>query len=1114
MKNTLRRIQGLGILIMLCALALFPGRTLQAKDIIEGTGLEPAYETQKCADLTIRSSQSKVTLDTGTVADALLIQAKNSVMKSARFTIADAYQFGTDQVERIEIDALALRRTTTNISFYLDDSTTPFTTITLPEQTKSDVWTRQAPVVIDLSDLNTAITGTHQISFSLDDQTTADDKKTSVLLRTIHFVQASIPVVYINIDESLGSIEAMNGSEDHSTECYGSMTIKVPDCWENAYDDDAEEAYTGGSYAMDYIRGRGNSTWDANKKPYKIKLTNAANLFNMGSNKHWVLLAESLDPTLLHNHMTYALADELGLAYSVQDVKTDVYMNGVYLGNYTLAEQVRIDSTRVDIDDLSKNYDESQLTDLDLTGGYIIGMSNNSTSTSYTFKVKNGEEFIVNSPESDDSITYTKANEYIHKYMQRVDYAINGQPNEEGVVEDVWDLMDLESAVRYYWIQECAQNSDGYATSSTYLYKPRDVVNEDGSITESKLYWGPIWDFDLAWKINGETQYFSSNASYWMPALKSTNATFIQALKDYWPTIRDELEEIASDGGQLDQYAQQILPSAIHNYVKYPGDLIDDSEDEGSVYFPSGDSISTASLDEAENVLADLDIEDATGDDAYALMADDADSNADTTAGDATDSAADSGDHVYTIKAYYENLISQQKKTIRDRISWIDGHLDELKIPQLTVHYVSEGKTVYTGHEAFIDRSISLKDLPSTNPKSSKSGVVFDGWTYQAYDVDSESYEETLLDEESVITSNEAKADGDNYVLTVTARYTPLSQIVYPKQIYFEKNEYYVKYISPDSNAAESNMLTINYSIYPEDATNKALTWTSSDPAIAAIDTSSGNLDVELLSTGDVTISCTTENAKKYSIKLHILSEDEALDDEYLLENMSLSASSLTLAPGGYKKLYVITEPEKTVLTADQKSNGYYWQSDNDEVATVDNAGLVIAQDVGTANITIMDKESNIVRICKVTVKETGKKTKTAKVGDSFTSGKLKYKVTKVGKTRTVKVTGEKKNYVSITVPSTVKYLNQTYKVTRIQPKAFCKKSKLKTLVLGKNLTNIGSKAFYQCKNLKKISIHSTKLKYSTVGKKAFAKISKKARFTLPKSKKKAYKKLLKKMRG
>ncbi|MBC5714473.1 leucine-rich repeat protein [Roseburia sp. BX1005] len=102
----------------------------------------------------------------------------------------------------------------------------------------------------------------------------------------------------------------------------------------------------------------------------------------------------------------------------------------------------------------------------------------------------------------------------------------------------------------------------------------------------------------------------------------------------------------------------------------------------------------------------------------------------------------------------------------------------------------------------------------------------------------------------------------------------------------------------------------------------------------------------------------------------------------------------------------------------------------------------------------------------------------------TFQAKNIKYTVTSA---KEVKVTGPtKKSIRSVTIPATVKYKGTTYKVT-----------------------SIGSKAFYNCKKLKTVTIKSRKLK--SVGKNAFKGIYKKAKVTVPKSKYKAYRKLFKK---
>lgn len=63
--------------------------------------------------------------------------------------------------------------------------------------------------------------------------------------------------------------------------------------------------------------------------------------------------------------------------------------------------------------------------------------------------------------------------------------------------------MDVASTVYYYLIQEFSMNGDGYVSTSTYLYKPRN----------GKLFWGPLWDFDyVAW---GSTEYDDFSTTGW-----------------------------------------------------------------------------------------------------------------------------------------------------------------------------------------------------------------------------------------------------------------------------------------------------------------------------------------------------------------------------------------------------------------------------------------------------------------------------------------------------------------------------------------------------------------------------------------------------------------------
>ncbi len=142
-----------------------------------------------------------------------------------------------------------------------------------------------------------------------------------------------------------------------------------------------------------------------------------------------------------------------------------------------------------------------------------------------------------------------------------------------------------------------------------------------------------------------------------------------------------------------------------------------------------------------------------------------------------------------------------------------------------------------------------------------------------------------------------------------------------------------------------------------------------------------------------------------------------------------------------------------------------------------------------------------------------GKDLNLLKVGDVTIEKDLKYRVTDAG-AKEAAVCGvadaKKKNKMNkITIPETVTVKGVVCKVTGIDNKAFSAMKKLKTVIIGGNIKSIGSKAFFNNKKLKKITIKSLVL--TKVAKNAFKKSSGSGTIKVPKSKKKAYVKLLKK---
>ena len=153
--------------------------------------------------------------------------------------------------------------------------------------------------------------------------------------------------------------------------------------------------------------------------------------------------------------------------------------------------------------------------------------------------------------------------------------------------------------------------------------------------------------------------------------------------------------------------------------------------------------------------------------------------------------------------------------------------------------------------------------------------------------------------------------------------------------------------------------ITLTATIAPSNATNKAVTWKTSDSSIATV--SGGKVTAK--KAGTATITAETVNGIKATCKVTVTNY------------IKLNKDSISLGKG-----------ETFKLTADKTVN---WRTSNSKVATVKN-GKITAKKAGT--VTITAKTSNgKTATCKVTVKNApskvtlNKKTLTLKKGKSAT---------------------------------------------------------------------------------------------------------------------------------
>lgn len=142
--------------------------------------------------------------------------------------------------------------------------------------------------------------------------------------------------------------------------------------------------------------------------------------------------------------------------------------------------------------------------------------------------------------------------------------------------------------------------------------------------------------------------------------------------------------------------------------------------------------------------------------------------------------------------------------------------------------------------------------------------------------------------------------------------------------------------------------------VYPDDATDKTVTWASSNSEVASI---SENGKITALAVGSATITAT---AGAYSKTCQV--QVSAATEKTYVTSITLSPAKLSLAEG---ETYYLS---KTVLPYDANNRNVIWESSNPAIVKV-SGGSVTAVSEGNAKITATACDgSNIKGICNITV--------------------------------------------------------------------------------------------------------------------------------------------------
>ena len=148
------------------------------------------------------------------------------------------------------------------------------------------------------------------------------------------------------------------------------------------------------------------------------------------------------------------------------------------------------------------------------------------------------------------------------------------------------------------------------------------------------------------------------------------------------------------------------------------------------------------------------------------------------------------------------------------------------------------------------------------------------------------------------------------------------------------------------------NTETLTATVFPTNATNKNVSWTSSDNSIATVNSGL----VTGVGVGTAIITVTTQDGGKQASCTIIVT-----NPIILVESVSLSKESMSLDVGSTETLTA------TISPANATNKNVSWTSSNNSIATVNN-GFVTGAGVGTAIITVTTQDGGKKASCTVTV--------------------------------------------------------------------------------------------------------------------------------------------------